>query len=152
MNNGLKGDPTNEQQNYPGIAHLLPTVETYVGTAAIPSAGAIATMSHGLRGVPQSVRVVLQCTDAGGDNGWAQNEEIDISSVRSQYSNSNDVREPMIFVVYSDETSINCLRGNLAPMLVFRKSDGEWTTGLTLAKWQLKAYATYLAPATTTPT
>lgn len=146
MNNGTKGDHNNEDQEYPGISHLLATVETYVGTAAIPSAGATATLSHGLRGVPQSVRVVLQCTDAGGDNGWAQNDEIDISTVRSQYSNGSDVREPLSFLVYSDSTAINVLFNNLGNMLAYRKSDGQWTTGLAAAKWQLKAYATYLAP------
>lgn len=150
MNNGLKGDPTNEQQNYPGIAHLLPTVETYVGTVATPSAGATATMLHGLSGAPQMVRVVLQCIDAGGDLGWSQNDEIAIDSVRSQYVVGSDVREPLSFLVYSDDTAINVLLSNLGFALSLRKSDGEWWVTLTPAKWQLKAYATYLAPATPT--
>ncbi|MGA1753229.1 MAG: hypothetical protein ACO395_07710 [Pontimonas sp.] len=126
------------------FSNLVP-YEKYIGTAAIPSTGSTATFTHGLSGTPQTVRVVLQCTDAGGDNTWAQGDEIAIEYVRSQYQNNQDVREPQSFLVYADDTEINVVRNSLSYLIANRKSDGSWTAGLTGTKWQLKAYAVYFA-------
>lgn len=145
MNNGLNGDPNNGNRDYPGIGHLLPTVETYTGTAAIPAAGGTAILTHELTATPQMVRVVLQCTDAGGDAGWAQNDEIEIWNVRSQYSNGTDVREPIAFSVSVGSSSIKVVHNDLGGGLTLNGATGGWTQAWTAAKWQIKAYAVNLA-------
>lgn len=116
---------------------LVPAqTEKYTGTASLPAAGATATLAHSLSGVPQMVRVVLQCTDAAGDRGWAQNDEVDIT-------NLIDVNNSQGFAVSVDGTNVSVVRA-AAALYVMIKSSGAFNT-LDPTKWQLKVYAVYFA-------
>lgn len=105
------------------------------GTAAIPSLGTTpATITHSLGYKPSGIRVVLVCTDAGGDLGWAQNEEVDLDTVQ------NDTGS-LWAVVEATTAAIKVWRRNDADSdaVVVSKADGTVAT-IDLAKWQIKAY------------
>lgn len=144
MNPGLVGDPGNVpvagagsgKRSYPGIGHYIPGVEIYTGAAAMPSAGSAATLAHGMGGTPQVVQVVLQCTDAGGDAGHAEDDEIGIECFHPYSEENTFIRgsEPGgVFKVQRDGTNIEVTRGS---------SVCYWDNqSFDLTKWQFKVYA-----------
>ena len=150
MNNGINGDPTNENRDYPGLGHYLPTLELYTGTASIPSAAGTATLSHGLKGVPQSVRVMLQCTDAGGDAGYALNDEVEVGSV-AVLPGAAYMRAA--FAIEVTSTSILVRRATVTPsaetLYAINGTSGAYNAAVDASKWQIKVYATFFAEPTT---
>jgi hypothetical protein len=107
-------------------------------TGSMPAAGATTNIAHTLAGTPQQVRVVLLCTDAGGDAGWAQNDEVNIE-------NTVDASTPHpLFAVYVGSTNVSVVRSTGAVTRILNKSTGAPST-MNTTKWGLKAYSLYLA-------
>lgn len=125
---------------------LVPAAETYSGTAAVPAAGATATLAHSLSGTPQVVRVVLQCTDAAGDAGYAQDDEISVEQCESYHNAGDYFRQALSITVDGTNIKVRRVSG-------YSNSDLYVINGTTYAgggaidptKWQLKAYAVYFA-------
>lgn len=51
----------------------------YVSAETAITADTVHTFAHGLGGVPTIVDVVLKCTDAGGDAGFVQDQEVSLN-------------------------------------------------------------------------
>lgn len=124
---------------------------TYVGTkigtytksaptVAVPAAAGTASVAHGLAGVPQMVRVVLKCTDAGGDGGWAKNDEVEITAL----SGNTGTYYLQLFAFYVDGTNVNVRRVATHPPYIINKASGALVE-ITPAKWLIKAYCTYFS-------
>jgi hypothetical protein len=92
------------------------------------------TFAHGLGEFPKIVQITLKCKDAGGDAGFADNEELALNlSVLTATSDSG-------FSLSYDGTSIYLAHG--LAMVVMGKSTFNGAT-LTLSKWNfiVKAWA-----------
>lgn len=105
------------------------------GSLTVPTSGTPATRPHGLGAVPTIVQAYLVCTDAGGDRGYTQNQEVAITSFISNSS------ESPAFTVAKDATNIIVQPRNTssAPRILVA-SDGDYAT-ITLSKWRLKVVA-----------
>jgi hypothetical protein len=121
-----------------GAPSQIPTAPV---TGAIPAYNAgpppLLTMAHGLAGVPQCVRVVLECTTADGN--WHVGDEIDVNNLYSgAYSH--------LFNVYVDATNVNVLRNSgYDEIWGLNKDTGAVNQALTRTSWRLKAYCVYFA-------
>lgn len=111
---------------------------TAVGTAALPAAGAAATVPHSLAGIPSIVRVVLQCLTT--NNGYATNDEVDISGAGWSASNTG----LPAYTVTADATNVTVGReNNTTPdnLFLHPKTGGAYfNLNTEAAKWQIKIY------------
>lgn len=112
-----------------------------VTKSAVQAANAMSTYSyvcdiaHTLGAMPQSIRVVAVCTDAGGDAGYAQNDEVDIQGILAL---SGGIYYPG-FSVYADATNVSICRQALPKYMVGKTSGNN--TAMDESKWKLKAYS-----------
>jgi hypothetical protein len=101
--------------------------------AAIPASGA-ATFAHGLAAMPSYVRAVLRCTNAGGDLGYSQNDELAIESTFMD-NGTNDFPS---FAVSANATNVYVVRFSNPAGSVFTLNRG---TGVNAAidttKWEI---------------
>ncbi|MCK5132059.1 MAG: hypothetical protein KAR40_07915 [Candidatus Sabulitectum sp.] len=110
----------------------LPFTEEYTSPAQTPAAAATYQLAHGLSNVPYSIDMYVKCTDAGGEAGYAQNEEVlhpmqglNAGSALTGYS------------VNPDGTNLNIvLSSAVSPLALFNKASGI-IVSLTLSKWEV---------------
>lgn len=112
------------------------------------TAGLVVNVAHGLGGVPREVRWVLKCNDAGGDAGYAQNEEIDAGTVmlKRVITDEPDRWEPT-WVLGASATNVFMsahedmdYSSGARELTVVNKGTGVVET-LTRSKWVVKVYA-----------
>lgn len=105
---------------------------------SVPGAGSPQTWSHGLGVTPLLVSVRFRCTDAGGDLGYSENDEVDALSV---FGTSGT--DQYLMVVGANASQIYCIRNSQtgAGLQLANKSTGSTAVAMDLAKWSLVAYA-----------
>ena len=86
---------------------------------------------------PSLVRVVLICTDSGGDGTYAEHDEVDLLSILEDNNNTNQ----RLISITVDTTNISIGMGSFGIELAGKNS----STGAALnkAKWKFKVYAAY---------
>lgn len=80
---GLDADTLDGQEAVGFVSYDLVTPLFYTNSAAplaIPAGNTVTNLAHGLGVVPNLVRVTLRCVNVAGDYGYAQDDEIDIST------------------------------------------------------------------------
>lgn len=110
----------------------LPTGVGYANAASIP---------HGLGARPSFCSVRLVCTDAAGDAGWAQNDEVEIAAVLFDEGGGSDYNPG--YVVVPTTTAIMVMQPiAVSGRLIVNKGTGV-TTGNTFTptKWKLRGFA-----------
>jgi hypothetical protein len=145
----LKGDDSagliynygsGDKQVWHGGNSVTPFTEEYNSGDLALTGGALDTDAHGLSGTPKLVQAKLKCTDAGGDQGYAQNDEICISSYA--YIDTYDVPDFQGGIAIAFDSS-NLLYGVASQgVKVVNKSAGTANT-ISLAKWVLVVLAWY---------
>jgi len=110
----------------------------------IPAASAAITpIAHAMAGVPFHYEWYLVCNDAAGEAGFAQNDEVKLSSAFG-YDGAADDRGP-VFSQWADTTNLYLRRDAGSFILnLFDKTTGT-ATNLTDSKWRLKCRAMYFA-------
>lgn len=109
--------------------------DTFVSpNRTIPTSGTPLVEPHGLGATPVLSQVTLICTDAGGDRGYTQNQEVLISTILANAS------ERPAYTVAVDATNVTVqpLDSASNPRLI--DTDGDYNT-LTLSKWRVKIRA-----------
>jgi len=102
----------------------------------IGSASAV-NIPHGLGARPRFVWVTLVCTDAGGDAGYAQNEEVE----KDQFTFSEPTSELGVhYCVRWNATNVVVMEPDNGGVLCPHGSTGASTTP-TKTKWKLRAVA-----------
>lgn len=115
-------------------------ITVFKDTSGAIAAGKFYDQAHGLGAVPDSMTFKLVCTDAGGDAGFAQNDEIGIDCVTADPSASDvtcaafsyGASATNIFVAYDATLSSG-------PFVVSKAGVSE--TVLTVSKWLVKVVA-----------
>jgi len=129
----LEYDGTNFQLvSNPNSPHFTSSNQT------IPAAAGAVTVAHGLGAVPRFMQWVLVCTDAGGDLGYAQNDEVTLASVKvaggvpDSYVGTQEMKNATncVAVTSQGETSLRLLNKSTF-------ANGAIAGG----KWALKVYA-----------
>jgi hypothetical protein len=59
----------------------VPFSTSYTSSETSVTADTLHTFAHSLGAFPLLVRVVLKCSDAGGDDGYADNDEVDLTGI-----------------------------------------------------------------------
>jgi len=132
--------------NSTGLDYDYVSPDTLVGRAtklahSIPTPGSanVVPWAHGLGAKPRFVEVRLECTDAGGDAGWADGDEVNIfcfnfavDDVSTDYVNAP--------TIYSDATYVYINWSNYTSARVMNKSTGTSTVA-DMSKWTLNIYA-----------
>lgn len=119
------------------------TSSTPYGPTACPNInGAAVTYAHGLARAARVFRFALRCTDAGGDAGYAQNDEVDINSFKA-FTVDGEISFSA-FSVWTDVTNIGMRPHNSDGrpddyIGVPNKTTGI-NTAITVAKWNVVAY------------
>lgn len=114
------------------------SIESYTSSAQTISSAASGALTHSLSGTPYLIMIVLKCIDAGGDGGYAQNDEI-------VYLNGGPVNVTIGVTIEVDATYINYKMGNVTnPFYVHNKSTGN-SAILTSTKWEMYIKAWYIA-------
>lgn len=102
------------------------------------SAGASLSLTHSLGAVPKLIVAKLKCTDAGGEGGYAQNDEVFIP-----VTGMTDSAFAYGVNMWADATTIYGKMGSLStPFFLLNKTTGN-VFNCTNAKWALlvRAYA-----------
>lgn len=112
---------------------------------AIPAAAAAITpIAHSMAGVPFHYEWYLVCNDAAGDAGFAQNDEVKLSSAFGRAGAADD-RGPE-FSEWADATNLYLRRNSDGFTInVFHKTTGVPTDIVDETKWRLKCRAMYFA-------
>jgi len=113
---------------------------------SIPSAGNNGEATHGLAGVPKTVRWVYKNTTAGTLFGVAAGGEIDASSVWWAVGGSSEEAWGVNSLFWADSTKcyIASYQTLLGPYIRVASDTGKFTANtLTSPDWKLKCYATY---------
>lgn len=98
------------------------------GNQTITAAGAL-TLAHGIGRKPALMQVYLKCTDAGGDVGYAQNDEVLWGLSDSGAFDSRGV------AIWGDTTNVNVRFGSQAnSFALLNKTTGTLAT-ITATKW-----------------
>jgi|10_taG_2_1085330.scaffolds.fasta_scaffold00808_5 hypothetical protein len=114
--------------------------ESYASSGqTITSAGQL-TLAHGLAGSPKLVQCYIKCTDAGGDAGYSQNDEVIINNG----SNDINVTADRGLSTQIDSTNVTIRYGAQASscITILDGSDGTYAP-ITNTKWQLYVRAWY---------
>lgn len=113
---------------------------TVVSSSTLPNAATgVQILDHTLGVRPSYVRVVIVCTDSGGDAGWAENDEIEVATVtvttgEQPYTVASDASN--VYIGYDNAGVAN------GTIKVAHKSTGTRTT-VTQSKWKFKAYVAH---------
>ncbi len=112
--------------------------EVFTGDWETITAGALAdgaAIAHGLSGAPQIVQHQLKCTDAGGEDGYAQNDIVQVTG--SAPGSSRGVS------VTIDATNLTIRYGSGANTFdILQKANGGNQT-ITNSKWNYRVIAVY---------
>lgn len=106
----------------------------YTATASIPGSSASATFGHGLGFKPSRIEVTLMNNTAATEQGYAQNDEVDIAIVQAAGGNEN------AFAVSRDATNVTVAQVNNANVEVIPKAGGAHAS-ITEANWVIKVRA-----------
>jgi hypothetical protein len=100
---------------------------------AAPAVGAgITPIAHGLGGYPVFFRAVAKVNDAGGDAGYADNDEVEISSFFDSAGGDS------LFSAAVDASNIHAgTKAGASPRVIGKTGT---SSVLTLSKWNLKFY------------
>lgn len=110
--------------------------KTNFAAASFPAPGAAVTWTHSLGGVPQSLRLVLVCTNADA-LGYAVGDEV---SVESGTATTGSYMP--LFSVRASSTNVVALLNSSGTAQLMTKTNGNIGT-MTKTNWNLKGYAVY---------
>jgi hypothetical protein len=96
----------------------------------ITAAGSL-TLAHGLGATPNLVEAILTCTDAGGEAGYAQNDQVFVSI------DSQDVANNRGLSVVPDATNLNIRFGSGANTFNVVNKSGGGGNSITNSKWTI---------------
>tara|TARA_R110000803_G_scaffold124079_1_gene191892 strand:- start:107 stop:724 length:618 start_codon:yes stop_codon:yes gene_type:complete len=99
----------------------------YVSAETSIAADTLHTFGHGLGAYPIMTHVILKCSDSGGDAAWADNDEVDISSLTDTGADTG-------MSVVRDATNVYV--NVAATIAIINKTSFNGST-LTLSKWKL---------------
>lgn len=104
-----------------------------------PAASGAAAIAHGLGVLPSKVRVVLVQTNSSAQNGYTQNDEVQIEGMY-------DENQHPVFTYVADATNVTVIRTNGANAVMYPKGGGAGVNQATALNtpnffWQLKVYA-----------
>jgi len=137
---GSQGVGTINATAYYVNGSLQPINRGYASTGTINmTANSTITLSHGMTVIPEIVTFTLTCTDAGGDAGYSQNDQIMIPLNNGQtFSSANYGYSTQIS---STQIIIRVVNG-AGPSVIVNKST-KALVGLNESKWSLlvRAYA-----------
>lgn len=108
---------------------------------SVAGTGSIANVAHGLAGVPQIVKWVLKCTDAGGDCGYAQNDEIPVECVIAEIGGGD--YDCAAFVGGANATNVFLIKNNNITQCQIPGKAAGAPTGINFNKWEAKVTALY---------
>ena len=119
---------------YGNLSNAFSTCFSYTGSNALPALAASQTFTHGLAGIPQSVRVVAYfISDDAANSGYTTGDEIDIDGINAAPSLSYPT-----FTVKTSSSSI-IVRRNFSSALISKNG----TAYSVESKIALKVYALY---------
>jgi hypothetical protein len=137
---GSQGVGTVNATGYYVNGSLQPINRGYASTGTINmTVNQTITLSHGMAVLPEIVTFTLTCTDAGGDAGYAQNDQIMIPLNNGQTFSSNNYGYST--QISSTQIIIRVVNG-AGPLVIVNKST-KALAGLNENKWSLlvRAYA-----------
>lgn len=137
---GSQGVGTINATAYYVNGSLQPINRGYASTGTINmTVNQTITLSHGMAVLPEIVTFTLTCTDAGGDAGYAQNDQIMIPLNNGQTYSSNSYGYST--QISSTQIIIRVVNG-AGPLVIVNKST-KALAGLNESKWSLlvRAYA-----------
>ncbi|MEE9402202.1 MAG: hypothetical protein V3V47_03290 [Desulfobacteria bacterium] len=88
---------------------------------------------HSLGSIPKILRAVLKCNHSSGDNGYAQNDEVDLLSLQTDGSGAS-------VSVGADATNVFVGCHDLDSVVLAHKDGSDGTT-ITKARWDIYVYA-----------
>lgn len=106
-----------------------------LGEQALPGAYGVLTFPHAIGAAPSKVRVVLRCNDAGGDVGFAQNDELEFDSIIFAAA-TNEYRGSVV----SNATNVRVVFPGFGNPYAWRVDSND-VGALTRAKWVCRVYA-----------
>lgn len=134
-------DPYTDGYELSSIANVF---TKYSGAEIALADGLFYDVAHSLAGTPQVVYWSLKCTDAGGDAGYAQNDEVHPSCVIANPDGTTV--DPMAFAFGANATKVFCVMTNQSaevPPFWITKKDGSGAGTFTRSKWKMKVTAIY---------
>lgn len=108
-----------------GLGSLGTATQYESAGVAVPSVGAVATLSHSLSGTPKLWNVVLKCTTS--EHSYSINDEVLISN--NYHSSSGSV------TCWINATTINFVAAAAQPVIISRTTGNP--VSITLANWNL---------------
>lgn len=114
-------------------------VTVWAGSGLATTLGALATgtrrtVAHGLGATPTYFQWRLRCTDAGGDAGFTQNQEVDAGAFYETVGGS------LAFVAHCDATNLYLTLVNVVNIGVDHPTTGAPSTSIDITKWQSICY------------
>ena len=138
----IVADPYTDGYELSSIANVF---TKYSGAEVALADGLFYDVAHGLAGVPQVVYWSLKCTDAGGDAGYAQNDEISPACVMANPDGTDNVTAA--FVYGANATKVICTMANasgeVTPYWIPKKDGSGGTFAFNRTKWKMKVTAIY---------
>ena len=129
---GDQGGGTVNATGYYINGAAVSAISAYTSTGQTITAAGLLTLAHSLSAAPKLIVLKLKCTDAGGDGGYAQNDEVYIPVTGMTDSAFNYGVN-----CYADATNVYVRYGSLAtPFFLLNKSSGN-VFNADITKWQL---------------
>lgn len=127
-NNTKAATPLRVSQAITALASAA-VVSSFTSTAQTVTADSETTVAHGLgQAIPaHQMSIRLKCTDAGGDQGWAQNDEFQLSASENSGNTGHVLR--------SDAT--NCYLMVMTGGLIGIHKTARTSVGLDETKWEV---------------
>jgi len=129
-NDVIQFDGTNWVRRTP--CFLAPTA----GGTVIPGADGVQSVAHGLGAAPRNFQMIVVCNDAGGDNGYAQNDRVNADQI---WTNTAGTLNPS-HSVYADATNIYAAWDFATSYLMIPKAGGA-RAAIAQAKWNVFFWA-----------
>lgn len=99
------------------------------------------SVAHGLVATPGMVRAVLVCTDAGGDNGYSQNDEVGVEGVYANPAAGGAALVPIMSYGANATTVFATAHGTAGEPWAMRTKGSTSSTGnITASKWMFRIY------------
>lgn len=105
----------------------------FTSTGQTITAATLITVAHGLGAIPRHVTLRIKCTDAGGDGGYSQNEEIIIGLNHSRPSSAVNA----VWGIRLDSTNVYVMPANNSAIIYVPNKTTGSATYLDHTKWEL---------------
>lgn len=118
-------------------------ISAYTPVAQTVTAGGALTLAHGLAGAPKVIEYFIKCTDAGGEAGYVQNDEVHVSQMLTGQVVSGSGHQSGLGAKV-DATNITIRFASAFNWTIPHATTGVQTT-ITITKWALVVRAYYWA-------